>query len=120
MSKNGYWNSDHCVAMDEDSSDDGYSYDEFDQHKHYNAMLYYVPEEMQPYVRGLLGNSARIKENIEPIRRIVEHIPIVQDQREVCMYENCNKLTSGKCGRCHVFLCIDSENDCFKNFHETD
>lgn len=35
------------------------------------------------------------------------------------MQEDCDKLTSGKCGRCHVFLCIDSENDCFTKFHDT-
>jgi len=55
-----------------------------------------------------------------PIQRRIEHNPIVQDQRETCMYENCNKLTTGKCGRCHVFLCIDSKKDCFKKFHESD
>ena len=63
---------------------------------------------------------ARISAGRDIVRRRVEHFRIVQEQTETCMYENCNKLTSGKCGRCHVFLCIDSESCCFNKFHEID
>lgn len=40
------------------------------------------------------------------------------DKRNKCKYNNCRKLTSVLCAKCHVSLCNNRNNNCFDTFHK--
>eukprot|EP00102_Acyrthosiphon_pisum_P024154 XP_016661364.1 PREDICTED: uncharacterized protein LOC107884226 isoform X1 [Acyrthosiphon pisum] len=120
MSNNGDESSDSYPSVSEDSSDDGYS-DEDIEYRHYvNPLMRYIPEAMRSEVRKMCKDTARVYGKRDAVRRISLHYKVVNDKTETCMQEGCNKLTNGKCARCHVFLCTDSKSDCFEKFHDID
>lgn len=47
------------------------------------------------------------------------HIPIVQNARQRCKRPQCKHLSYIQCEKCSVHLCLNKNNNCFKDFHCT-
>lgn len=45
------------------------------------------------------------------------HWPVHQDAKMRCKYPNCKGFTRIKCEKCGLELCLNKNNNCFKNFH---
>ena len=41
------------------------------------------------------------------------HVPIIEDQR----WAACGKNTMWKCSKCGIYLCLNSERNCFVDYH---
>lgn len=48
----------------------------------------------------------------------VGHWPVVESSRQRCKLPNCSGQTVVKCSKCNVHLCLNKNNNCFRDFHE--
>lgn len=47
----------------------------------------------------------------------LNHLPIVNEDRQRCKYPECKGKSQISCGKCKVFLCLNKDRNCFSNFH---
>ena len=47
----------------------------------------------------------------------VGHWPEIKDSRKMCKNPGCSGKTNVYCSKCDISLCLNSSNNCFKNFH---
>lgn len=47
----------------------------------------------------------------------LNHLPIVNDDRQRCKYPECKGKSQISCGKCKVFLCLNKDRNCFSQFH---
>jgi len=47
----------------------------------------------------------------------VGHWPEIRDGRKMCKKPGCSGKTNVCCSKCNINLCLNSTNNCFKNFH---
>lgn len=48
----------------------------------------------------------------------VGHWPVVESSRQRCKLPNCRGQTVIKCSKCNVHLCLNKNNNCFRDFHQ--
>jgi len=46
----------------------------------------------------------------------VGHWPEIRDSRKMCKKTGCSGKTNVCCSKCDINLCLNSTNNCFKNF----
>lgn len=47
----------------------------------------------------------------------LNHLPIVNEERQRCKYPECKGKSQISCRKCRVFLCLNKDRNCFYKFH---
>lgn len=47
-----------------------------------------------------------------------EHFPVWGEKRQRCKFPGCKGKTFISCEKCHVELCLNKDNNCYRNFHK--
>ncbi|KAG2466262.1 BBS7 protein, partial [Polypterus senegalus] len=61
---------------------------------------------------------AKATPTMEVCSDAVGHWPVVESERQRCKRPNCKGQTVIKCSKCNVHLCLNKNNNCFREFHE--